>query len=130
MTAMNPAPMRAQAADFGAPLSTFVIGVTAFLTVVDLFATQAILPALAAHYGVAPAAMGVAVNATTFGMAASGLLVALFSARINRRHGIMIALFLLSVPTILLAHAPNLTVFSLLRVAQGVLMAAAFTLTL
>lgn len=31
-----------------------VIGAMAFLTVVDLFATQAILPALAAHYGVQP----------------------------------------------------------------------------
>src|SRR5262245_60149005 len=30
----------------------FVIALTAFLTVVDLFATQAILPALAQHYGV------------------------------------------------------------------------------
>jgi MFS transporter, YNFM family, putative membrane transport protein len=121
---------RAPAFDFGALFSTFVIGVTAFLTVVDLFATQAILPALAAHYGVAPSAMGVAVNATTFGMAASGLGIALFSARIDRRAGIMWSLFLLAVPTLLLAHAPDLTTFTLLRIAQGVLMAAAFTLTL
>ena len=35
-----------------------VIGLTAFLTVVDLFATQAILPTLTRHYGVSPAAMG------------------------------------------------------------------------
>ena len=121
---------RAATFDFGALFSTFVIGVTAFLTVVDLFATQAILPSLAAHYGVAPSAMGVAVNATTFGMAASGLAVALFSARISRRQGIMWSLFLLAVPTLLLAHAPDLTTFTILRVAQGVLMAAAFTLTL
>lgn len=121
---------RAPAFDFGALFSTFVIGVTAFLTVVDLFATQAILPSLAAHYGVMPAAMGVAVNATTLGMAAAGLLVALFSARINRRQGIVWSLFLLSVPTLLLAHAPDLNTFTLLRVIQGMLMATAFTLTL
>jgi YNFM family putative membrane transporter len=128
MTAMQSAPARAF--DFGALLNSFVIGVTAFLTVVDLFATQAILPSLAAHYEVAPAAVGAAVNASTLGMAVSGLAVALFSARINRRFGIMSALFLLSVPTLLLAHAPDLTTFALLRVGQGVLMAAAFTLTL
>ena len=87
MTAMDHA--RAPTFDFGALFSTFVIGVTAFLTVVDLFATQAILPALAAHYGVSPSAMGVAVNATTFGMAASSLGVALFSARLNRRFEII-----------------------------------------
>lgn len=128
MTAMDHT--RAPAFDLGALFSTFVIGVTAFLTVVDLFAAQAILPSLAAHYGVTPSAMGVAVNATTLGMAASGLGVALFSARINRRAGIMWSLFLLAIPTVLLAHAPDLTSFSLLRAAQGVLMAAAFTLTL
>lgn len=128
MTAMEHA--RAPAFDLGALFSTFVIGVTAFLTVVDLFATQAILPSLAMHYGVAPSAMGVAVNATTLGMALSGLGVALFSARINRRVGIMAALFLLAVPTFLLAFAQDLLTFTLLRVAQGVLMAAAFTLTL
>ncbi len=33
----------------GAPLRTVLIALTAFLTVVDLFATQAILPSLAAH---------------------------------------------------------------------------------
>ena len=58
-------------------LRAFTIGLTAFLTVVDLFATQAILPALTASYGVTPAAMGLAVNSTTIGMALGGLGVAL-----------------------------------------------------
>jgi len=53
-----------------------VICLIAFLTVVDLFAPQAILPTLARAYGVMPAAMGFAVNASTIGMAAAGLLVA------------------------------------------------------
>ena len=50
-------------------LSTPVIGLIAFFTLVDLFATQAILPLLVHAYGVSPAAMGVAVNASTLGMA-------------------------------------------------------------
>ena len=48
-------------------LRSFVIGLTAFLTVVDLFATQAILPSLASAYRVTPAAIGFAVNASTDG---------------------------------------------------------------
>lgn len=111
-------------------LPTLVIGMTAFLTLVDLFATQAILPTLVRTYHVAPAAMGVAVNASTFGMAASGLLVALFSRKLNRRLGIVISLALLSIPTALLASAPSLAVFAFLRVVQGLCMSAAFTLTL
>src|SRR4029434_4131961 len=114
----------------GVLLRTIVIGLTAFLTVVDLFATQAILPSLARAYGVGPAAMGVAVNASTIGMAVAGLAVALFSRRINRRLGILISLAVLAIPTTLLAHASDLTVFTLLRIAQGLCMASAFTLTL
>jgi predicted MFS family arabinose efflux permease len=111
-------------------LRSLVIGLTAFLTIVDLFATQAILPSLTRHYGVTPAAMGLAVNASTFGMAVAGLVVGLFSPRIDRRLGILLSLVLLAVPTSLLAVAPNLPVFTMLRVAQGLCMASAFTLTL
>jgi YNFM family putative membrane transporter len=107
-----------------------VICLTAFLTVVDLFATQAILPSLTQAYKVTPAAMGFAVNASTLGMAAAGLGVALFSQRINRRLGILVSLCVLAIPTALLAVAPNLAAFTTLRVLQGLCMASAFTLTL
>ena len=107
-----------------------VIATMAFLTVVDLFAAQALLPTLVARYGVSPAAMGLAVNACTFGMAAAGLSVALFSRHIDRRAGIVLSLALLTIPTALLAQAPNLAVFATLRVIQGVCMATAFSLTL
>jgi predicted MFS family arabinose efflux permease len=114
----------------GAVIRFIVIALTAFLTVVDLFATQAILPSLTKHYGVTPAQMGFAVNASTLGMAFSGLAVGYFSREIDRRKGILVSLLVLAIPTALLAHAPDLTSFTLLRVAQGLCMAAAFTLTL
>jgi len=114
----------------GALLRSLVIGSTAFLTLVDLFATQAILPSLAAAYGVGPAAMGLAVNAAPLGVAAGSLSVAFASRAIERRRGVMLSLALLSVPTALLAAAPDLWTFAALRVAQGVFMASAFALTL
>jgi len=106
------------------------VGLVAFLTLVDLFAAQAILPSLAAHYGASPAESGIAVNAGTFGMALAGLAVALLGRRIDRRRGIWLSLALLSIPTALLAVAPDLATFSLLRVAQGLCMATAFSLTM
>src|SRR3989440_1225277 len=109
---------------------TALIAATAFLTLVDLFATQAILPSLAAAYGVRPAAMGLAVNAATLGMAIGSLAVAFFSRRIERRAGVMFALAALAVPTVLLAHAPGLGTFAALRVLQGLFMSTAFALTL
>lgn len=127
---MKPAALAMDEHSPGRVFRSLVIGLTAFLTVVDLFATQAILPSLTRHYGVTPAAMGLAVNASTFGMAVAGLVVGFFSPRIDRRLGILLSLTLLAIPTSLLAVAPNLTVFTALRVAQGLCMASAFALTL
>src|ERR1700751_5052253 len=129
------APLRTEAMEMhghspGVVLRSLVIGLTAFLTVVDLFATQAILPSLSRHYGVTPGAMGFAVNASTIGMAIAGLVVGSFSPHIDRRMGILASLLLLAIPTSLLAIAPNLTVFTMLRILQGLCMASAFTLTL
>ena len=107
-----------------------LIAVIGFLTLVDLFATQAILPSLAVEYDVTPSEIGVAANSTTLGMAISGLLVGAFSASVERKRAILLSLLLLAVPTAALAFAPSLTIFSLLRIAQGLFMAAAFTLTL
>jgi len=128
--ALDSPPTEMQAYASSVLLRTVVIGLTAFLTVVDLFATQAILPSLTRAYRVTPAAMGFAVNASTMGMAAAGLIVSVLSQRIDRRFGILVSLALLSIPTALLAIAPDLTTFTVLRVAQGLCMASAFTLTL
>ncbi|MEM1045768.1 MAG: MFS transporter [Pseudomonadota bacterium] len=107
-----------------------VIGLLSFLTLIDLFGAQALLPKLTAAYGVDPATMGFAVNATTLGMAAAGLAVAYFSRHIDRKTGIWISLALLSVPTFLLGIVEDLTLFTVLRIVQGLLMSAAFTLTM
>jgi MFS transporter, YNFM family, putative membrane transport protein len=129
-TEVTAEPMQEHGHSPGVVLRSLVIGLTAFLTVVDLFATQAILPTLTRHYGVTPGAMGFAVNASTIGMAVAGLVVGSLSPRIDRRMGILASLLLLAIPTSLLAVAPNLTVFTILRIVQGLCMASAFTLTL
>ncbi|TIO51050.1 MAG: MFS transporter [Mesorhizobium sp.] len=107
-----------------------LIALIAFLTLVDLFATQAILPSLVTRFGVSRATMGFAVNASTFGMAVAGIAVALFGRGIDRRNGIWISLAILAIPTTLLSQTDNIAVFALLRVAQGLCMSTAFTLTM
>jgi len=106
------------------------VALMAFLTLVDLFATQAILPSLARAYRVSPAAMGLAVNASTIGMAIAGLVVALAGRRVDRRVGVALSLALLALPTAALALAPDLTTFAALRIVQGLAMSTAFALTL
>jgi len=129
-TAMKPDSMEMHGQSPGVVLRSLIIGLTAFLTVVDLFATQAILPSLTRHYNVSPAAMGFAVNASTMGMAIAGLVVGFLSPHIDRRLGILLSLVVLAIPTTLLATAPDLTVFTILRILQGLCMASAFALTL
>jgi YNFM family putative membrane transporter len=111
-------------------LNTSLIGLIAFLTVVDLFATQAILPALTHAYTTTPAVMSFAVNASTIGMAVAGFAMAAVGRRIDRRLGILLSLGLLSIPTLLLSTMPNIPLFTALRIVQGLCMATAFTLTL
>lgn len=110
--------------------NSLLIGLMAFLTVVDLFGTQAILPTLARTYHVSPAMMGIAVNSTTFGMAFAGLAVTTFSHLIDRRTGVAVSLLLLGIPTALLSFMPTLGLFAALRITQGLFMATAFSLTL
>jgi predicted MFS family arabinose efflux permease len=122
--------MDSMATRIGATPRALVVGLIGFLTLVDLFAAQAILPTLVESYGVSRAAMGFAVNASTIGMAVAGLLVSLVARRIDRRRGIALSLAMLALPTTLLATAPDLATFTALRITQGIFMAAAFTLTM
>ena len=128
--------MTRDASPSGAPDASFSsvgpvsVALVAFFTLVDLFAAQAILPVLARMYQAGPASVGVAVNASTAGMAVGAFLTALLGGSLDRRKGIALSLVLLTVPSALLAFAPNLLIFSLLRAAQGLCMSCAFTLTL
>lgn len=107
-----------------------VIGVIGFLTLVDLFAAQAILPSLAARFSATPAEIGFAVNASTIGMALAGIGVVFVGARVDRRAAVCASLLLLSIPTLALAFVGDLATFTALRVAQGVFMVTAFSMTM
>lgn len=110
--------------------TTITIGLIGFLTLVDLFAAQAILPSLAERFAASPAEIGFAVNASTIGMAAAGIAIVFFGAGIDRRRGAAASLAFLAVPTLALAFVEDLGVFTALRIIQGVFMVAAFSLTM
>lgn len=112
------------------PATPIIIGAIGFLTLVDLFAAQAILPSLAQRFEATAAEIGFAVNASTIGMAVAGIAVVFFGGAVNRRKGVWISLAALSAPTLALAFAPDLLTFTWLRVVQGVFMVTAFSLTM
>ena len=104
----------------GALLRSVTIGLIAFLTVVDLFATQAILPSLVRAYGVEPSRHELRRQRQhdRHGRRRPRRR-SCSSPYVNRRHGIWISLALLTIPTALLALQPDLTTFTLLRIVQG-----------
>lgn len=106
-----------------------IISIVSFLTLIDLFGAQALLPQIIVAFRSDPGTAGFAVNAATLGMAVSGMTVAWFADRIDRKRGIWVCLALLSIPTALLSITHSIWIFMALRVIQGALMAAAFTLT-
>jgi predicted MFS family arabinose efflux permease len=112
------------------PATPLIIGLIGFLTLVDLFAAQAILPSLAERYGAAPSEIGFAVNASTIGMAIAGVAVVFLGGRVNRRTAVWVSLALLAIPTLALAVAPSLAIFTLLRISQGLFMVTAFSMTM
>ena len=101
----------------GAALRFFVIALTAFLTVVDLFATQAILPSLTKHYRRNPGTDGLCrMRLPARLLSPFGPGRRLFrSGRSIGRKGILISLIVLAIPTALLAHAPDLTTLASCR---------------
>ncbi|MGF1529227.1 MAG: MFS transporter [Candidatus Competibacterales bacterium] len=109
---------------------SITIATISFLTLINLFGAQALLPSLVETFQVSPAAMGFAVNASTLGMALASAFVALFSRYFDQKRGVWLSLALLSVPTLLLGFTTDLTTFAILRVIQGMFMATAFALTM
>ena len=107
-----------------------IIAVISFLTLIDLFGAQALLPQIIEAYKTNAGIAGVAVNAATLGMAVSGITVAWFADRIDRKRGIWICLALLAIPTAALCLTESIWAFMAFRILQGTLMAASFTLTM
>ena len=105
-----------------------IISIISFMTLIDLFGAQALLPQIIVAFKSDPGTAGFAVNAATLGMAVSGMTVAWFADRIDRKRGIWVCLALLSIPTALLSVTNSIWVFMALRVVQGALMAAAWAL--
>ena len=112
------------------PALLVIVGLSAFFTLADLFGPHAIAPVLAHAFATSTPRIGVAINAAIAGMMTAGLLSSLFADRIGRKPAMVGALALLAVPTALLAFCADLTVFEVLRIAQGFLMCVSFAVTI
>jgi predicted MFS family arabinose efflux permease len=101
-----------------------------FVTFVNMWCTQAILPILATSFHITPARTGLSVTAPLLATACVAPVVGAISDRFGRKRFICGAAFLLLIPALIAARAQNFDVFVLCRFTQGLLLPFIFTVTI
>jgi YNFM family putative membrane transporter len=113
------------------PRTTVVALILAgFVTFVNMWCTQAILPVLAQSLHVSPALTGYTVTAPLVATAAMAPLIGMISDRFGRRIFIRGAALLLVIPTVLAAFSTSLGMLIACRFAQGLLLPFIFTIVI
>ncbi|WP_130796757.1 MFS transporter [Streptomyces otsuchiensis] len=110
----RPPVLRINIALFGIGLATFAM----------LFATQPLLPELAAAFGSRPDHVSWTVSGATIGLAVAVLPLSLVSERIGRRRMMTIGVAVAAVLALTIPFAPSLAALTALRVLQGAALAA------
>ena len=103
--------------------------VAGFCTFINIYAPQAILPALAKEFGVPLARTGLTITAPLIAVAVLAPFVGTFSDRVGRKILIVGAAGLLTIPTLLVADARSFEAMLLWRFIQGVLFPFIFAVT-
>ncbi|WP_298223859.1 MFS transporter [Acidocella sp.] len=111
----------------GTALALVVAG---FVTFVNMWCTQAILPVLAKSLHVSPALTGYTVTAPLLATAAVAPIIGTISDRTGRRVFIRGAALLLVIPTVLAAFSTSLAMLIACRFTQGLLLPFIFTVTI
>jgi MFS transporter, YNFM family, putative membrane transport protein len=104
-------------------LGVYIIGIAAF---VQLWAIQALLPTLAVYFRENEARISLTVSATTLAVTLMAPFIGVIADVLGRRRIIVIALFLLVVPTALIGVAQSLDQIVVLRFIQGLLLPPVF----
>jgi MFS transporter, YNFM family, putative membrane transport protein len=108
-------------------LAVFAAG---FLTFVNLWCTQAVLPVLAAAFHVSQAQTGLSVTAPLIATACMAPVSGAISDRFGRKVFIICAAVLVLIPTLGAARATSFDMFVLSRFVQGLLLPFIFTVTI
>jgi YNFM family putative membrane transporter len=108
-------------------LAAFLCGFLAFL---DLYCTQPLLPFLARAFHASEARVGWTISASTLGVAASALLLAVFAERVDRKRMIVGSMVALAGMALLTATARSLPELAMWRLLQGLVTPGIFIITI
>src|SRR5690349_10588907 len=108
-------------------LAVALVGYCAFL---QLYPPQALLTLFAAEFSAGPAAVSLTLSVSTLAVAFVAPFTGLFADRVGRRKIIVAAIFLMVVPTALIATADSLPAVLVWRALQGMLLPPIFAVTI
>lgn len=91
-----------------------------FITFMNLYITQPILPLFSKEFDVSPAYASLSLSLTTFSLAVSLVIVGSLSEAWGRKRMMTISIFTASILTLAIAFSPTFEVLLVLRIIQGV----------
>lgn len=110
--------------------SRIAVAVAGFSAFVDLYATQSVLPELAEAFNASMVEVGMTVTAATLAVALSGPFTGALADMVGRKRVIVSAIFLLTLPTLLIAYVGSLQDLLILRFLEGLCLPAIFAVTI
>jgi MFS transporter, YNFM family, putative membrane transport protein len=127
ITGKYPAVEARQGSDTRAVIAVTIAGIAAFT---NLYATQPVLPLFEQIFHASKSEVGRTVSAATLGVAISAPFCGVLAERIGRRKVIVLAIFLLALPTLMAATSGGLSQLVLWRFVQGIVMPGIFAVTI
>ncbi len=110
-------------------LRRLAVALSGFCTFLNLYSPQALLPELSREFGASPAEISTIMTAGTLAVALTAPITGTIADVLGRKRLITAALFALSVPTLLVAFAPDVHSIVVLRFVQGLFLPPIFAVT-
>jgi len=105
------------------------VGLAGYCAFINLYSPQSILPLLSREFGAGPAQVSAIITVSTLAVAVTAPFTGAIADVLGRKRVIVAALFVLVVPTVLVALAPNLHAMIVWRAVQGLVLPPIFAVT-
>ena len=111
-------------------LRGLAIGIAGFCTFINLYSPQALLPLLAQEFGVGVVAISMTIAAAALAVAVTAPFSGAAADVLGRKRVILAAMAALSVPTLLVAFAPDVPTMVFWRFVQGLMLPPIFVVAI
>jgi YNFM family putative membrane transporter len=110
-------------------LRRLAVAINGFCTFLNLYSPQALLPELSREFGATAAQISTIMTASTLAVALTAPLTGAIADVMGRKRVITLALFAVSVPTVMVIFATDVHGFAIWRFVQGLFMPPIFAVT-